>query len=137
MRIQKYQKAVLDSYSLLAYLYMEKGYDIILDLFEQAIEQQIKHLISSVNWAEVSYIVERKSGKNRWADVKKQILALPIEIISVDQNIAEIAATFKAKGGISLADCFAAALAKQKNLPLITGDPEFNILKSEISICYI
>jgi ribonuclease VapC len=116
---------------------MEKGYDIILDLFEQAIEQQIKHLISSVNWAEVSYIVERKSGKNRWADVKKQILDLPIEIISVDQNLAEIAATFKAKGGISLADCFAAALAKQKNIPLITGDPEFCILKSEISICYI
>jgi ribonuclease VapC len=135
--MQKYQKAVLDSYSLLAYLYMEKGYDIILDLFEQAIEQQIKHLISSVNWAEVSYIVERKSGKKRWADVKKQILDLPIEIISVDQNLAEIAATFKAKGGISLADCFAAALAKQKNLTLFTGDPEFYILKSEISICYI
>ncbi|MBP9665121.1 MAG: PIN domain-containing protein [Pyrinomonadaceae bacterium] len=45
-----------------------------------------------------------------------------------------MAAGYKAGGGISYADCFAAALAKQTNATLITGDREFKKLESEITI---
>jgi predicted nucleic acid-binding protein len=38
---------------------------------------------------------------------------------------------------MSLADCFAAALAKQKKIEVYTGDPEFKALESEQKIVWI
>ena len=47
------------------------------------------------------------------------------------------AALFKATHKMSYADCFAAALAKQKNAELITGDPEFKALEKDIKIVWL
>ena len=44
------------------------------------------------------------------------------------------AADFKARFKISLADAFAAALAKEKKAELVTGDREFKALEKEIKI---
>jgi predicted nucleic acid-binding protein len=38
---------------------------------------------------------------------------------------------------MSYADCFAAALAKQKKALLLTGDPEFKQVDSEITIDWL
>jgi predicted nucleic acid-binding protein len=51
--------------------------------------------------------------------------------------MTQIAARFKVAGGISYADCFAAALAKSKDAPLVTGDREFEQLKNEIEIIWV
>ncbi len=47
---------------------------------------------------------------------------------------ADVAADFKARDKLSLADAFAAALAKERNADLVTGAPEFKALKKEIKI---
>jgi predicted nucleic acid-binding protein len=47
------------------------------------------------------------------------------------------AAAFKARGGLSYADCFAAALAKERKLELLTGDPEFKTLEKDIKISWL
>jgi hypothetical protein len=39
---------------------------------------------------------------------------------------------FKATKKMSYADCFAAALAKIRNAELVTGDPEFKVVESEL-----
>ena len=67
------ENAVLDSYAVLAFLFKEKGHEIILGLFEEALEADKKLLIASPNWAEVRYMVERKVGAARWAEVRAKI----------------------------------------------------------------
>jgi predicted nucleic acid-binding protein len=48
-----------------------------------------------------------------------------------------VAADFKARHKLSLADAFAAALAKERKAELITGDPEFKALEKEIKIGWL
>lgn len=51
--------------------------------------------------------------------------------------MAETAADLKAPFKLSLADTFAAALAKEKKAELVTGDPEFKALGKEIKISWL
>lgn len=68
---------------------------------------------------------------------RTKLLGLPIEIVPVDQELAEIAGEFKATRKISLADCFAAALAKYGKADLYTGDLEFRSVERDIKIVWI
>ncbi len=63
--------------------------------------------------------------------------AAPIEFHPADRPLAEAAADFKARFKISLADAFAAALAKERKAELVTGDPEFKPLEKEIKIHWL
>jgi predicted nucleic acid-binding protein len=51
--------------------------------------------------------------------------------------LADTAADFKARFKLSLADAFAAALAKERRADLVTGDPEFKALEREIKIHWL
>ena len=130
-------KAVLDSYAVMAYLFKQKGCERVLKLIENAGNTGQPLLITSVNWAEVSYVVERKAGRTHWLRLRKDLACLPIEIVEADKELAECAAEFKVKGGISLGDCFAAALAKLRGLPVYTGDREFERVQDEVKVMWI
>jgi predicted nucleic acid-binding protein len=131
------ENAVLDSYAVLVFLFKEKGHEIVLDLLEQAMEADKKLLIAAPNWAEVRYMVERKVGAARWGEVRGKLLGLPLEIIDADQKLAETAGEIKAFHKMSLADCFAAALARLKNAEIYTGDPEFRAIETEQKIVWL
>ena len=128
---------VLDSYSLIAYLERDKGYNKVIEHFQKAVDTGRNLLFSTVNWGEVYYIVLREYGKHRADEVEKIIHALPIEIIDVDLEIAQEAGRFKATKKLSYADCFVAALAKLHKAELITGDKEFRTVEKEIKISWI
>jgi predicted nucleic acid-binding protein len=128
---------VLDSYALLPFLYQEKGYKEIGALLEKTLETDQLLLMSSVNWAEIRYVIERKTGADAWKGGHAKILSLPPEIVPVDQGLAELAGEIKASGKISLAECFAAALAKQRDGVIYTGDPEFKALGPEWKIIWL
>jgi predicted nucleic acid-binding protein len=131
------KNTVLDSYAILAFLFKEEGHEIVLGLFEKAVEVNKKLLIASPNWAEVRYMVERKVGAVRWAEVRARLLGLPIAIIEADQELAETAGEIKAFHKMSLADCFAAALARLKKAEIYTGDPEFKAIEAEQKIVWL
>ena len=131
------KNTVLDSYAALAFLFQEKGHAKVLDLFEKAAEKDRALFIAAPNWAEVRYIVERKVGAARWREVRQKLLGLPLEIISADQTLAELAGQIKVTKKMSLADCFAAALAKQKKADLYTGDPEFRAVERDIKVVWL
>ena len=59
---------------------------------------------------------------------------LPIEIVDVDLDLTREAARFKAAGGLSYADCFAAALASQRGTSLLTGYREFEAVAGQIRV---
>lgn len=137
MRSASLKNSVLDSYAILAFLFKEKGYEKVLDLFEKAAQTDQVLFIASPNWAEVRYMVERKVGAGRWHEARHKLLGLPLEVVSADQPLAELAGEIKAIKKMSLADCFAAALAKQKKADLYTGDPEFKTVEKDVKIVWL
>jgi predicted nucleic acid-binding protein len=89
-------------------------------------------LMTDVNYAEVKYSIVKKDGAEAWAEAAKVLQGLPIDFHSTTRALADTAADFKARFKLSLADAFAAALAKEKKIELVTGDPEFRPLEKEI-----
>jgi len=63
--------------------------------------------------------------------------ALPIEFPPTSMECAEVAADFKARFRLSLADAFAAALAKECRAELVAGDPECPALGNEVEIRWL
>jgi predicted nucleic acid-binding protein len=129
--------AVLDSYALLAFLFGERGHQRVLDLLQRMAAASQALLVAAPNWAEVRYVSQRKVGAARWVEAREKLLGLPLDIIPADQTLAEIAGEIKATRSMSLADCFAAALARQRRAELYTGDPEFRQVEKDISIIWL
>ncbi len=131
------KSSVLDSYALLAFLFQENGHEKVVALLEKAAESDNTLLIAAPNWAEVRYMVERKVGVAQWREVRAKLLGLPIDIVTVDQILAEMAGEMKATKKMSLADCFAAALAKQRKADIYTGDQEFRAVEGDVRVIWI
>jgi len=93
--------------------------------------------MTDVNYAEVKYSIVKKDGAEAWEEAAKILQGLPIDFHSTSRALADTAADFKARFKISLADAFAAALAKEKKAELVTGDPEFKPLEKEIKISWL
>jgi len=130
---------VLDSWALIAFFEDEPAAEDVEKLLQQAADEKHKLLMSVVNWGEVYYNTMREVSQEAAEQKAQEIAALPIEIIGVsdDLTLAKQAAIFKARHKMSYADCFAAALAKQKNAELITGDSEFKAVEKEIKIQWL
>lgn len=93
--------------------------------------------MSDVNYAEVKYMLLKKDGATAWEQASEVLKSLPIDFHPTNRALADAAADFKARFKISLADAFAAALAKEKKAELVTGDPEFKPLEKEITIRWL
>lgn len=128
---------VLDSYSLISYIEGEAGKDTMIEVFRSARDSGKHCLLSVVNWGEVYYITRREAGQQRAEEVSHLIHTLPIDLLAVDLELTKQAATYKAVKKMSYADCFAAALAKQRRVELVTGDPEFKQVEGEIKILWL
>lgn len=128
---------ILDSYALLVFLEKESNYKKLEVLFTKAIINNTFLLMSSINYGEVLYIILRECGLEKMQEIKHIIDTLPIKVVDVDKDLAELAGKFKAFKKMSYADCFVAALAKQKKGRIITGDMEFKEVKDEIKVFWI
>ena len=128
---------VLDSYSLLAYIEGEAGAEKMIEIFRVARDSGRDLLLSVVNWGEVYYITMREAGRERADEVAQLITTLPIQIVPADLDLTRQAAALKSKHKMSYADCFAAALAKQRKVELVTGDKEFRQVEGEVKILWL
>ena len=130
-------KTVIDAHALLAFLEKEAGYEKVRSSLVLAAEEDDYLLMTSVNFGEVYYIVLRECGQEKAHEIEKVVGTLPIEIVAVDLELAKEAARFKARKGISYADCFAAGLARLRKGEVLTGDKEFRALENEVRISWI
>jgi len=128
---------VLDSHALLKLLRDEAGAETVAQILEKAGQRDQPVHMTEVNYAEVQYMIRRKDGDAAWQTIAGELIAAPIQFHPADRRLADIAADFKARFKMSLADAFAAALAKDKKAELITGDPEFKPLEKEIKINWL
>jgi len=128
---------VLDSHALLKLLRDEPGAEAVAQLLEKAGERDNPVHMTEVNYAEVQSMIRRKDGDAAWQTIAGELVAVPIQFHPADRALADTAADFKARFKLSLADAFAAALAKEKKAELVTGDPEFKPLEREIKIHWL
>jgi ribonuclease VapC len=125
---------VLDSFALIAYFRDEPGAETVENLLVAAGKKDAPLQMTDVNYAEVKYSIVKKDGAEAWGEAAKILQGLPIEFHSTTRPLADTAADYKARFKMSLADAFAAALAKEKKAELVTGDLEFKELEKEIKI---
>jgi PIN domain nuclease of toxin-antitoxin system len=119
------ERLVLDSHAVLAFLEGEPVGQRVAEVLTTG-----EPWMNLINLGEVVYIVERHRGKAAADDVYALLLAserpgggAPIRWLPVDATLVRRAASLKAAGGLSYADCFAAAAIL--GCPILTGDPEF------------
>jgi len=128
---------VLDAYALMAFFEDEPGADFVRGLIHKAVESDTNLLISVVNLGEVWYSIARIDSPETADQYVHEIKGLGIEVVDIGWTLTCQAAAFKASGNISYADCFAAALAKNRKAELVTGDKEFKVLEGEIKISWL
>jgi predicted nucleic acid-binding protein len=134
---RKSKALVLDSWAVLAYLGGEASSQEVADLIAGAHEDRMPMYMCSVNAGEVWYIMAREASEAEADKAVADLALLGIELIDADWPLTRIAGTFKARHKMSYADCFAAALAKDRRSDLVTGDKEFKQVEGKIGIRWL
>ena len=62
---------------------------------------------------------------------------LPIGLVEAGRALTLEAARLKSRHAISYADGFCAGLGRLTGLPVVTGDPEFALLRGELEVVWV
>lgn len=127
-----FNKIVIDSSAIIAFLDLEPGSENVREHLNDAI-------ISTINLAEVITVINRKTGGDKEAQAEALMLLKNTfaHIIDFDLEQAIIAAEIdlvSKKYGLSLGDRACLALAKAKKLPVLTADKEWKKLKIGVDV---
>src|SRR5713226_281291 len=134
---RKPRAIVRDSWAIMAYFEDEPAAEKVADIIAEAHDEETPLFMSVVNAGEVWYILARRTSESEANRGVHELRQLGIEFIEADWNLAHQAAGFKSKHKMSFADCFAAALAKDKKAHLVTGDKEFRQVEQELSMIWL
>jgi len=111
---------VLDACAVIAFLRAEPGFRTIRKLLS---DEQNTCFLHAVNLCEVYYDFIKAEGLDVAENAMHDLNSLPVGIRSdLDDSIWRTAGKLKAVLRISLADCFAIALAQKVSGELITSD---------------
>lgn len=124
----------LDAFALLAWLQDESGAGEVEGYLRRASEDAgFSCYLSTINLGEVFYRLLRIRGREEaeafWEDVRQG--SLPVTLVESTRNRVREAARIKGRYPVAYADAFAAQTAREKGVPLITGDPELKVLERE------
>ncbi len=118
---------MLDAYAIVAVLGGETGAEAVAELVGR---EGVDLYVSAINVGEVYYILRRRRGEAAATTAESALYEHPrIKVMPIDRDRIRQAGDIKARGGLSLADAFAAALAVELGATLVTGDPEFRPLE--------
>ncbi|MBI3918753.1 MAG: type II toxin-antitoxin system VapC family toxin [Betaproteobacteria bacterium] len=134
---RKPKALVLDSWAVLAYLGGEATGQEVADLITTAHENRTPMYMSIINAGEVWYILAREFSEAAADKALADLAGLGIDLIDADWPLTRMAATLKARHRMSYADCFAAALAKDRKSDLVTGDKEFKQVEGEVTVRWL
>lgn len=119
---------VVDTSALLAVVFHESLGPWVVDQL-QANRNYL--LMSSVNYAEVLSLLQSKQPDHA-ALIREAIERTSIRVVPSTPQHAEIAAAARLKYPLNMGDCFAYALAKEEESPLLTLDRDFR--NTDISV---
>ena len=132
----------LDSFALLSWLQGETGSLVVEGhLSDASSGKGFRCWISLVNLAEVYYRLHRTLGAGAANDFWKGALRgeIPVSVVDATRPRVLQAARLKARFPIALADAFAVQVAREKDVPLVTGDPEIRAVEraGEVRVAWI
>ncbi|MBU0512916.1 MAG: type II toxin-antitoxin system VapC family toxin [Chloroflexi bacterium] len=124
----------LDSFALLAWLQNEPAAGQVEHYLERAdSDDTFVCYLSTVNLGEIFYRLYRIRGADEadsfWEDVCSR--SLPVTLIEPTRDRVREAACLKGQYLIAYADAFAAQVAREKRVSLVTADPEFQPLEAD------
>ena len=94
-------------------------------------------LLSLIAYGECLYVVEREQGFHQAQRAIGIIDQLPLRVMPADRVLVFEAAHVKARFPISYADAFSVALARRSHGRVMTGDPEFKAVESEVTVHWL
>src|SRR5436305_1515088 len=107
---------VLDSFALLILFKHQPGWEIVRDHLLEAEHREFQHWISALNYGEFYYIEAIDNGFEHAELARELVNTFPIQIHTPSFEQIMEAAHLKGGAGVSYADCFAAALALEKDI---------------------
>jgi predicted nucleic acid-binding protein len=128
---------VLDAHPLVAFLEHEPGARAVAALLTRATAGEVLLHITTVNAGEVMLAIERTRGAEACHDTLDLLQELPLDLVVADLELAARAEWFRLRGGLSYADCFAAALAHKLAARVLTGDREFERVANLVEILWL
>lgn len=131
------KKWVFDSWALLAFLEDEPSAGKVEDLIARANEAHGRLFMSGINLGEIWYSLARSRSEKAADQAVVEITNLGFKRVDPDWSMIRAAASFKARFRLAYADCFAVALAKDRQCPVVTGDPEFKQLEQEVQVFWV
>ena len=134
---RKAMPVVLDAWSVVAYLEGEPAGERVAEAIADAHESGRAVMMTVVNAGEVWYLISRATSETEADSSISDLRQLGVEFAEADWELTRNAAAFKSKHHMSFADCFAAALAKQRKATLLTGDPEFRQVQAQVRIQWL
>ena len=108
----------LDSWAVVAWL---DNVEPAASRVERIMRQ--RPFISTVNVAEVYYVIKRKHGEVAAHQIIDGLRA-QTKVINADETVAVLAGQVKSENRMALGDAFAIATASLNDSTLLTGDPE-------------
>jgi ribonuclease VapC len=112
---------VVDTSVLLAVFFNEKHGPWAAD---QLRENSHRLRMSTVNYAEALILIQDRQP-HLFGEIRQAIEASTIRLVPPTAEQAEIAAAARLRYPLNLGDCFAYALAKHEQCPLLTLDRDF------------
>ncbi len=138
MKLKNSKAIILDSWPVIGWFRDEKpAAKAMENLLKRAAEGKVRIILNLINWGEVVYQILREFGESTLIEVVSRFEQLPIEMTPIDKELVMAAARWKAKGGLSYADCFATATAQKFRGSILTGDSEFELVEKEIFVIWI
>ena len=128
---------VLDSWAVLAYLSGEPAAQQVRQVLRTARRNQVVALLSLIAYGECLYIIEREQGLQQAQRAVGIIDQLALRVMPADRPLVFEAAHVKARYRLSYADAFSVALAARHHGRVMTGDPEFEAVESEIPVLWL
>ena len=135
---------VIDTEPLIAYFYDEPGADEVAELLKEVQQEHKEGAIAHATAAEIVYKIARleTGAPNREIPAEEELELGERDIrvlqgfgVTIEMPSWQTVARLKAPGGISLGDCYAAALANERDARLVVGaDPEFDELPIDIEL---
>lgn len=122
---------------MLAYLDGEPAAGQVRQILRRARKRQALALFSLINYGECLYVTEREQGVQQAQRAAGIIDQLAVRIVPADRALVFAAAHIKARYPVSYADAFTIALAKRNRAQVLTGDPEFKSVESEIAVRWL
>ena len=128
---------IYDSFALLKLFQKEQGYQKVARLLADDRRVGNPPLLQIINFGEIIYITKKDFDDQAKLRVIRSVVQMNFRISSAPDTLVYEAAELKGSDAISYADAFLLATAIREGARIVTGDPEFEKVKSLCAIDWV